>query len=177
MRYLIPVLLIFSSITVKAQSGLYPYGMMNYAPLNAFNNYHALGDSNNVHKKWSVSTYAGMSAGFLFYGNGNSAYMPGQIGIQLNRQLNNNLYAFAAASVSPVYFNFNRPLNTSATNKNYMMTPGFNANGWGVYSGFHAGLMYVNDAKTFSISGSIGVSRSTNSLYPVPVTANRQIQQ
>ena len=42
----------------------------------------------------------------------------------------------------------------------------FNANTLGIYPGIHAGVMYVNDAKTFSISGSIGVSNTSYPFYP-----------
>jgi hypothetical protein len=43
-----------------------------------------------------------------------------------------------------------------------------------MYSRADIGLMYVNDAKTFSISGSIGIERSTYPLlpyYPVNTTS------
>jgi len=48
-------------------------------------------------------------------------------------------------------------------------------NGLGVYSRAELGLMYVNDAKTFSVSGSIGVQRSSYPVYPYP-QANRTKQ-
>ena len=36
-----------------------------------------------------------------------------------------------------------------------------NASNFGIYPAAQMGLMYINDERTFSISGSIGVSRSS----------------
>jgi hypothetical protein len=46
---------------------------------------------------------------------------------------------------------------------------------FGIYPMAELGLMYVNDAKTFSISGSIGVENSSSPLFPSyqPVRAAR----
>jgi hypothetical protein len=60
---------------------------------------------------------------------------------------------------------------------------GINPNAFGMYTKFEAGLMYVNDARTFSISGSIGVSKTNfpyynsernNTPHPQPIGASRQ---
>ncbi|MGH2563931.1 MAG: hypothetical protein ACRDE5_05430, partial [Ginsengibacter sp.] len=37
---------------------------------------------------------------------------------------------------------------------------------FGTYSSASLGLMYINDSRTFSISGSIGIERSSNPLLP-----------
>jgi hypothetical protein len=78
--------------------------------------------------------------------------------------LNKNLYAFAGISAAPVFFNFNRLYTDPIVNPSY---PGYNLSkpyGFGLNSRVEMGLMYINDAKTFSISGSVGIERST---YPV----------
>lgn len=131
-----------------------------------FSRYHTAGDSTQLHKNWSVSGYLGM--GMAFYNGYGSTYFGPQVGIDLNRRLNNNWYAFTGVSAAPAYFNFNRPL-TAADVHNNMFTPKYSASGLAVYSGIHAGLMYVNDAKTFSISGSIGVTNGGYPYYPRPV--------
>jgi hypothetical protein len=41
-----------------------------------------------------------------------------------------------------------------------------NPYGFGLNSRVDIGLMYINDARTFSISGSIGVERGTYPVYP-----------
>jgi len=71
------------------------------------------------------------------------------------------------------FFNFNRSFSNADLHKNYMALPGFNANGLGIYKGIQGGLMYVNDEKTFSISGSIGIGSSS---YPAPARISTQKQ-
>ena len=165
MRIILLILAFTSFISVQAQTHL-PFGGMNYEQQGAFNHYHLLNDSNRLQKKWSVSGYAGMAAGVGFFNAGNAAFLPAQIGLQLNRRLNNNLYAFAGVFTAPVFFNFNRSFSNADLHKNYMTAPRFNTNGFGIYQGIQAGLMYVNDEKTFSISGSVGISNSSYPFYP-----------
>ena len=165
---MIPLALAFISFfSVRAQSYL-PAGNNNYPQQGDFNHYQVLNDSNRLQQNWSVSIYAGIATGFAFFNNGISAFLPASIGVQLNRRLTNNLYAFAGVSAAPAFFYFNRSFNNGDLHQNFMSTPQFNANGLGIYSGVHAGLMYVNDAKTFSISGSIGVSHNSYPFYSAP---------
>jgi hypothetical protein len=169
MRIIIFILAFISFISAQAQTQL-PAGSMNLTQQHPFNHYSLLNDSNHLQKKWSVSGYVGIAAGVGFFNGRNAAFLPApQIGLQLNRRLNNNLYAFAGVYAAPAFFNFNRPFSNADLHNNYMVNPGFNANGLGIYSGIQAGLMYVNDAKTFSISGSIGISNSSP-FYPATRT-------
>jgi hypothetical protein len=162
MRILIIIIAFSSFISVQAQTPL-PFSGMNYSQQGAFNHHPLLNDSNHLQKKWSVTGYGGIGAGF--FNGGIAAFFPAQIGLQLNRRINNNLYAFAGVAATPVFLNFNRTLSSADMHSNYISAPGFNTHGLGVYSGIQAGLMYVNDAKTFSISGSIGISNSSP-FYP-----------
>ncbi len=132
---------------------------MNYMQREAFTPYHSIPDSNNVNKKWSLHKYAGISASYSFFNGGNASVISAPIGLQLNRQLNNNLYAFAGISAAPSYINFNRAFMNTDLNK-------INSGNLALYSRFEAGLMYVNDQRTFSISGSISVDRSSFPVYP-----------
>ena len=80
--------------------------------------------------------------------------------------MNNNLYAFAAVTVAPSYMNFtNTFLNTNVSKLNQ---PGgiYKTNAFGAYASANIGLMYVNADKTFSISGSIGIERSSYPVFP-----------
>ena len=162
MRFITLLLAFTACISVQAQL---PPGGINYTRQGQFSRTHLLNDSTALQKKWSVSMYGGMAAGVGFF-SGGTAFFPLQVGLQLNRRLSNNLYAFAGVSTSPVLFNFNRSFNAADLHTNYMAMPVFNSNGMGVYTGLQAGLMYVNDEKTFSISGSIGISHSSYPYYP-----------
>jgi hypothetical protein len=159
MRLLLFFVLMMFTATLNAQ--LYsPYNSFNYMQRPVFANSIRLNDS-IPNKKWFVSKYVGVSTSFSFYRGGNAAIVSVPLTLQLNRTLNNNLYAFANVSIAPSFVSFNNN-NFLNTNKG-IQNNSFNANGFGMYSAASVGLMYVNDARTFSISGSISVERSS---YP-----------
>lgn len=81
------------------------------------------------------------------------------VGLQLNRRLNDNLYAFAGISAAPAYVNFSRSFINTDLKK-------INSGAFSMYSRLEAGLMYINDQRTFSVSGSISVERSNYPFYP-----------
>jgi hypothetical protein len=158
MGKLILLMVLISFISLKAESQLM-YSGMPYSQTNPFSHANALGDSNLANKKWSLHKYGGISLGYSFFHGGGASYFSAPLGLQLNRRLNNNLYAFAGVSAAPTYVNFpgsfvNADIKKMNTNNLYM------------YSRFEAGLMYINDEKTFSISGSISVDRSNYPAYP-----------
>ncbi|MEO6914754.1 MAG: hypothetical protein ABI151_03115 [Chitinophagaceae bacterium] len=149
MRKFILFALLISTAVVQAQSVL---------PLNAYdrlyhNNLATLGDS-LPSGKWSVSKYSYLVSAFSFYRGGNASILAAPIGLQLNRRLTNNLYAFAGVSVAPTFSNFSRSFVTGGK-----ATPFGNYWQPGLYSRAELGLQYVNDERTFSISGSIGIER------------------
>jgi hypothetical protein len=161
------VVLIFSA-TVKAQTPLTP-GFMNNTQRYSFTDISLPQDSTHA-KKWMLNKYSGISTTFSFFNGGNATVLAVPVGLQLTRRLNNNLYAFAGVSVAPAYVNFNHSFLSANTNKYAQNNGVFNSNGLNLYSRAELGLMYVNDQKTFSVSGSIGVERSSN-----PVFSGRQI--
>ncbi|MEP6748031.1 MAG: hypothetical protein ABJB86_09915 [Bacteroidota bacterium] len=167
------ILLFISFISLQAQTQV-PSPVSGYRQQGSFTHSNLQNDSNHLNQKWSVSVYGGMAASIGFFGNGTAAFLPLQIGLQLNRRLNNNLYAFAGISAAPAYFNFNRSFNNTEQYKSFMTSSGFGNNGYGIYPGIQAGLMYVNDAKTFSISGSIGISNSTYPVYHANKTSTQK---
>ena len=112
-------------------------------------------------KKWFLTSYSNIGIGFNFFNGSTATVVSAPVGLQLNRQLNNNLYAFTGVSLAPTYMNFNRSFLSSGI-KPYTGN-GFKSD-FGLYSSVNMGLMYVNDARTFSVSGSIGVERSS---YPM----------
>lgn len=118
-------------------------------------------------KKWFVSRYTAVNAGYSFFRGGGFSYISAPVGLQLNRKLNNNLYAFAGVSVNPTYINFNQPIPLSGMNKGLYGSSMYRPNNFGVYPRAELGLMYVNDEKTFSVSGSISVQRGGYTVFPV----------
>lgn len=107
-----------------------------------------------------------VSAGYSFFRGGSFSYLSAPVGLQLNRRLNNNVYAFAGVSVAPTYINFNQPVPLSGMNKGMYGGSMYGPQSFGVYPRAELGLMYVNDEKTFSISGSINVQRGGYSVFP-----------
>ncbi|TDH23353.1 hypothetical protein EXU57_17940 [Segetibacter sp. 3557_3] len=119
--------------------------------------YHSLNPEKSIKtKKWSFNTFQGFSAGFS---RGFSTYSA-PMGVQLSRALNNNVFAFGAVSIAPTYMNFNRSFLTTdfskGGNNNFFRTGNL-----GVNPRAELGLGYTNDARTFSISGSIGIEQSS----------------
>lgn len=119
-----------------------------------------------LNKKWSLSKYIGSSIGFGSFNTGNVSVFSVPVGLQLNRQLNKNLYAFAGLSVAPAYINFN---GSFLNNDVKVMQQSLNRyNQFATFTRAELGLMYVNEQKTFSISGSFGVQQGgITPFYPM----------
>jgi len=105
MRTLLIVVLLVASAALKAQTSL-PLTFSDYAQRSLLNSNHIKDSTQN--KKWFVTKYSGISAGFSFFKGGNATVITAPVGVQLNRKLTNNFYAFAGVSVAPAYINFNR---------------------------------------------------------------------
>lgn len=157
MRLFFLLVCLFFFVTVKSQTILSPgTGFASQSPA-LLNDSH----SHNSPSKWFFSSYRGLSTSVSFFKGGNASVFSAPMGLQLNRRLNNNLYAFANVTVAPSYISIN-PSYLSGLNKNFTNSP-FNQNSFGLYPAASFGLMYMNDAKTFSISGSISAEKS---MYP-----------
>ncbi|HRH50739.1 MAG TPA: hypothetical protein PLP23_18435 [Panacibacter sp.] len=164
MRIIFLIAIMISVTVLKAQTIL-PGSFLDYTNRAAFANNIHLQDS-TANKKWSFSKYSGISTTFSFFKGGNATVVSAPIGLQLNRKLNDNLYAFANISVAPAYISFNRSFVNGDFNKANQSNGFYKSNSFGVYSSASLGLMYVNDAKTFSISGSIGIEKSSYPMLP-----------
>ena len=162
MRVFILVFMLFFFISAKSQSILAPGISMFPQSTNLLNNSH-LNDSTST-PKWFFSSYKALSTSISFFKGGNASIFSMPIGLQLNRRLNNNFFAFANVKVAPSYISINPSypgsLNKTNTGK------GFQQNSFGLYPAASLGLMYVNDAKTFSISGSISAERNVYQALP-----------
>ncbi|HRN55700.1 MAG TPA: hypothetical protein PLL71_04580 [Agriterribacter sp.] len=117
-------------------------------------------------KKWFVTRYSALSTGLGFFNGGSANFISIPLGLQLNRRLNNNWYAFAGISAAPSYVHFNQAFRSFGDHKTGVNNRLFHPGAFGVYSRAEMGLMYINEDRTFSISGSIGVQRSSYPLFP-----------
>lgn len=170
MRLIIVLAAIVVSTTIKAQSPAFGYNNFMQRPL--FNRTLNFSDSSFNQKKWFFTKYSGVSTSFSFFKGGNATVVAVPVGIQLNRRLNDNLFAFAGVNAAPAYINFQQAFfnnNIKGIQNKYS----FDQHNLGLYSRAEVGLMYVNDAKTFSISGSFGVE--TNN-YPYPYYRSNNVQ-
>jgi hypothetical protein len=161
MRKMLLLIALIFSLSAEAQTFL-PVGFMRYdQPLTFGHSPDSLSG-----RKWSLHPYSGISAGYSFFNGGSAGMLAVPVGLQLTRKLNNNLYAFAGVSAGPVYTDFNRSFLSANPYQvhqyNNLLSPG----NLGIFSRAELGLMYVNDAKTFSLSGSIGVERSSYPVFP-----------
>ena len=161
MRIILFIAILFSFTTAKSQS-VVPFGITEYPQSVGFGNNVPTHDSLSNHK-WFLTKYSGISTGISFFNGGNATFLAAPMGLQLNRRLNNNFYAFANVAVVPAFISLNPSLITTG-NKIYQGNS-FMSNSFNVHPSVSLGVMYINDARTFSISGSISAERGN---YPIP---------
>jgi hypothetical protein len=128
-----------------------------------------LGQGMSPIRSWQIRPYTGFSTGYIFSGRGGASYVSAQTGLMLIKPINNNFSAFAGISAGPTAYRVGSlpfsPLPNAAGN---------NFNGLNLNAGVSGGLIYTNDARTFSISGSVSVERYSYPLYrpATPATGN-----
>ena len=163
MRILFTCVIIVFATAVQAQTTL-PGGFQNNLGGNAFAR-----DSNvynsGPRKKWFISSYSGFATGYNFFQRGGTSFMAAPLGLQLNRSLSNNVYAFVGVTAAPTYLNFNHAFLTAGANKLNPYNGFYQTASFSMYSAASLGLMYINNEKTFSVSGSISVERSNYPLF------------
>jgi hypothetical protein len=170
MRLLFIVVMLFFFTTVQSQTVLSP-GLGLYPQNTAFLNNNHSHDSLSA-PKWFFSSYRGLSTSVSFFKGGNASIFSAPMGLQLNRRINNNWFAFANVMVAPSYISIN-PRYLGGLNKNFSSP--FKQNSFGLYPTASLGLMYVNDARTFSISGSVTTESSAYPFLPYyPVSTVKQ---
>lgn len=158
--------------TATAQTAL-PGSFMDYAYGRTFTHNIPLADS-SAKNQWLFSKYTALSASYSFFKGGSASVIAAPVGLQLSRKLTNNLYAFAGVSAAPAYIRFNGAMLPSDFIKNNTNNFFLQTNSFGIYSRAELGLMYINPEKTFSISGSIGVERSSYPAFYTPVNTAPQ---
>ena len=162
MRILLTFLVMVFATVVKAQTllGTFQNNIDNGPSARNHNVY-----DSNAHAKWFINSYTGITSGYSFFHTGGAGFFAAPVGLQLNRRLSNNVYAFAGATVAPMYIDFNHAFLTTGLNKINTVNSLYRPGSFSMYSAATLGLMYINDQKTFSVSGSIGVERSSYPLY------------
>lgn len=163
MRLFILICFLTATVTAHTQTFL-PGSFIDNGYRGSLMNNFRVNDS-AVNKKWFVSKYSGISTSFSFFNGGNATVFSAPLGLQLNRRINNNLFAFAGISAAPSYVNFRSSFMNADFNKTGLNNT-FRSSALGLYSRAELGLQYINDDRTFSISGSIGVERSS---FPMPL--------
>jgi hypothetical protein len=103
MRFLFTFVIILVAGALNAQT-ISP-GVMGDVYTNSLHYNHHLYDT-AAPKKWFVSRYIGIDAGYSFSKAGNASFRLRAFKPAVERRLNNNLYAFAGVSVAPTYVNF-----------------------------------------------------------------------
>ena len=157
MRIVLAILASMIVLGTRAQTHL-PVPMSPYAAWQPFNPTFVSFDHADRH--WQIRPYASLSAGVIFL-NGGISYASAPAGLMLVRPLNNNLAAFTGLSVAPTVFNMSRLYGYPS-----LQTPFSGNYGLGLTTGIQGGLIYTNNDRTFSISGSISIERGSYPVYP-----------
>ena len=176
MRILLLFAFLFSFGSAKSQT-IGTFGVPGYSQRGSFLNTIPVQDSLS-NKKWFMSKYTGISTGITFYNGGRASFLAAPMGLQLNRRLNNNLYAYANIAVVPAITRLNPGLLHTGMNKPFSANS-FSSNSFLVNPSASVGLMYVNDAKTFSISGGFSIERNNYQFapyYPAVFPKNSNVQ-
>jgi hypothetical protein len=160
MRILLAILTSATLVSAKAQTHL---------PITPY----SLQDTGKLNYKWQLRPFASLSAGYIFL-NGGISYLSAPAGLMLFRPLNKNVTAFAALSAAPTVFSVNSLYTYPAHTPSYPGNTFSNRYGLGLNARVEGGLIYTNDAKTFSISGSVGIGRDSYPVYPVNRTNIRK---
>lgn len=154
-------LLLLTAVTPAMAQNTFPVKTPGAYPNAAVS--HSVMKDSVAAKKWFVSKYTGISTSFSFFNGGNAMLVSVPLGLQLNRRLSTNWTAFAGIAAAPTYVNFNNSFLHTNISKTGISSSPFNNSRFDINTRAEIGLMYSNDQKTFSISGSISVERSS---YP-----------
>jgi hypothetical protein len=158
-------------LLTRAQSAL-GYTTIDHARQLSFARQHAFGAPFLPAKKWQLSSFGGISGSYSLFNRTNASLLSAPVTLQVAHPLSKNLYAFAAVTAAPAYFNFNSFYLHPQSDKFSSLNPMTGVHPFGWYSRAEAGLFYINDEKTFSISGSIFMERSSYPAY-LPVVSQR----
>jgi hypothetical protein len=163
MRTFLFICLLLCLTTSQAQTFL-PGSFIDYNYRgNRFNSFNSK-DSALSNKKWSLNKYTAISTSFTGWKGGYATVISAPIGIQLNRAITDNVYAFAGLSIAPSYVNFHQSFMNTNFNKATSNSIFYKPNNFNLPARAEIGIGYTNDEHTFSISGSVGIEKNS---YPM----------
>ena len=162
MRIFTLVIMLFFFGTANSQSIISSGYGISPQSTSLLNNKH-FNDSTSQ-PKWFFNSYRAVSTSVSFFKGGNATIFSAPMGIQLVRKINNNWYGIADVRVAPSFINVNLS-SANGFNKNYTESP-FPQNNYQLFPAVSIGAMYVNDDRSFSISGRISAER--NVYLPLP---------
>src|SRR5688572_19672136 len=153
MRLLLILGFVFCSVVCTAQA-YRQSALTGYTPMGIGGASHLMNQP-APDKKWFTTASVGVSAGFAGGSGGQGSFLAVPLSIQINRRINNNLYAYAGIGIAPGYSNFNNNFLTAHPYSSPFQNGSYQGYRPGMYSNATMGLFYINDSKTFSISGSV----------------------
>lgn len=158
---ILPMMVLGAAAQTNVPTGTWGYGLAPWQSTMYLPSF----DAGNLKRPWQVRPFASLSAGYIFL-NGGISYVSAPVGVALFHPLTTNWTAYGAATVTPVGFSFNRLATVPMTDPHYRGYPFGGGYGLGLTTGVQGGLIYTNDDRTFSISGSVHFERSTYPVYP-----------
>ncbi|HEY4337498.1 MAG TPA: hypothetical protein VGM89_16415 [Puia sp.] len=160
MRTVISILISLTFLSARAQSHLpIPVWGAGYTPIQTA----PLFDAPLNNNKWQLRPSAGLSAGYIFFNRGIS-YVTAPLSLNLYHPLTPNVTAFGGVFAAPTIFSVGSLYGPSPLNQPFAGSDF--TRGLGINAGIQGGLIYTNDAHTFSVSGSIFMERGSYSTYP-----------
>lgn len=170
MRVLLAILVSLTFFSANAQTHLPVAPTMGFTPWSPFTSFYQPTFFNTSKPGWQLTPFASVSAGYIFY-NGGSSYVAAPMGLILSHPINKNLTGFGGITATPYAFSSMR-YPRSFIAQGYGITTPYGTPNIGISTGVTGGLMYTNDAKTFSISGRVSIDRTTAPNYYVPAPRN-----
>ena len=166
MRQLFTIFFSMLILSATAQTHLasptWGYGFSPWTPVMSLPSFE------DAKSKWQLKPFANLTAGYMYFnGNTSLSYVSAPVGLALFRPLNPNWTAYGAATITPTFFNINSFSTLPAHDPNYRGYPFPGGYGVGLNPGIQGGLIYTNDAKTFSISGHVRIERNSYPIYPM----------
>ena len=159
MRTVLAIMISLSFLSTRAQSHLpiptWGYGLSAWQPF-------PMPSAPLTNAKWQLRPTAGLSAGYIFFNHGGASYVTAPLSLTLYHPLTPNVTAFGGVVAAPTVFSVGSLYAPSPFSGSEF------TRGLGINAGIQGGLMYTNDAHTFSISGSVILERGSYPSYSSP---------
>ena len=166
MRILLAIIASMTLLCARAQTPLPVFaGGLGFMPWQA--PLTGVPGSNLSTSKWQLRPTSGLTAGYLFY-HGGISYLSAPLALTLYHPLTSNVTAFGGIYAAPTLFSVRDLYGIPPVNGKIPGSPFSRQYGLGVNAGIQGGLMYTNDAHTFSISAGVSVQNGSTPVYYPP---------